>query len=84
MEILGQIVFWIIIPGVFECPKRSGKGTARGFLMFFCIGFKLPKEMKCQHLLGYKDFLYFTSPSYDSGNIRGFLKFYWNAMFLQG
>ena len=58
MEILGQIVFWIIIPGVFECPKKAGKGTAMGFLMFFCIGFKLPKEMKCQQLLGYKDLLY--------------------------
>ena len=68
----------------FWMSQKVRKRDCKGFFDVFCIGFKLPKEMKCQHLLGYKDFLYFTSPSYDSGNIRGFLKFYWNAMFLHG
>ena len=27
-------------PGVFECPKKAGKGTAMGFLMFFALVFK--------------------------------------------
>ena len=66
-----------MIPGVFQ-------GTARGFDVFFALGSNYPKRWSANTSLDTRISCKFTSPSYDSGNIRGFLKFYWNAMFLHG